>query len=323
MSDEPLLQDTSNQFTRLPIIHHDIWEFRETHWKLMWHPYEIDMTNDYNDWKKLNEKEKKFMKYILAFFAAADGIVMKNIMTNFASEVQISEAQSFYAIQNAMEDIHSLTYAKLIETCITDNDEKMEMFNAIKTIPAIKKKAEWALKYTNPESNRFAVRLVAFILIEGLFFSSSFAGIYWFKDKNILHGITASNDFIARDEALHVEFAIMLYLNYITNKLSQDEIDDIVYSALEIEKEFINESLKEDLLGMNSKLMCQYAEFVTNRLMTQLKYTTKYSETLCPFPYMTKIGLQNQTSFFDKRPTEYQKITVDETKAKIDFDIDF
>jgi len=323
MSDEPLLQDTTNQFTRLPIKRHDIWKFRETQWKLFWFPYEIDMSNDYNDWKKLNEKEKNYVKYILAFFAAADGIVMANIMTNFSSEVQLPEAQSFYAAQNAIEDIHSLTYAKLIENCITDENEKTEMFNAIQTIPAIKKKAEWALKYTDPTKNRFAIRLAAFILIEGLFFSSSFAGIYWIKDKNILHGITSSNDFIARDEALHVEFAIMLYLNYVTNKLSQDEISEVFYSALEIEKEFICESLKDDLLGMNSRLMCQYAEFVTNRLATQLRYTTKYTSIVCPFPFMNKIALTNETAFFDKRPTEYQKTTVDETRKPVNFDEDF
>jgi ribonucleoside-diphosphate reductase beta chain len=323
MSNEPLLEDESNLYTRLQIRHHDIWEFRELHHKTIWHANEIDMSSDLNDWNKMTDNERHFIKYILTFFANSDGIVMKNISTNFSEEIKLMEARSWYAIQNFMEDIHNETYANLINIYISNEGEQNEIRNAIYDIPGIKKKADFALKYTDPDNYSFAMRLVAFAIVEGLFFSSAFSAIYFIKDQNRLSGLCASNDLIARDEGLHVDFAVMLYNNYVTNKLSQSEIDMIVEEAVGIEKEFILESLPCDMLGMNSKLMSQYIEFVANRLMVQMGYVTKYSGIKCPFPFMDKIALENQTSFFDKRPTEYQRNRVNENSDNINFDTDF
>lgn len=323
---EPLLVDTYNKYIKLPIHFHDIQKFCDTHVDLIWHASEIDLTTDLADWVKLTDDERYFIKNILAFFAASDGIVMKNISTNFANEIQHSEAISFYSIQNFMEDIHGQVYAKLIITYVPDMAEQHHLLNAIKTIPAVKKKALWAEKWISSDAS-FAKRLLAFAIVEGLFFSASFLAIFWISEKNIMKGLCASNAFISRDEALHVEFAVLLYTKYVVNKLSQDEITELIIEAVNIEKEFILESIPCELLGINSTLMSEYVEYVANRLMTQFGYTTPFKDSKCRFGFMDKIALQNQTSFFDEVPTEYRRNTtvqvVDIKNLKLNFNAPF
>lgn len=320
---EPLLQNTNNKYTIFPIKYNDIFKFYETHVKAIWFDNEVDMSNDLNDWKKLTGDEKFFIKHILAFFASSDGIIMENLSTNFCSEIQIAEARSFYSIQMFMENIHSITYSKLIETYVDSPVEKNKLFNAIESMPSIKKKAEWAKKWIDSDDG-LATRLVAFIIVEGLFFSGAFAAIYWIKQKGILSGLCKSNDFIARDEGLHVEFGTLLYTKYIANKLSQEAITNLITEAVNIEKEFIIESLPCSLLGMNSEMMNTYIEFVANRLITHLGYTSPY-DVKNPFGFMDCIALQNQNNFFDSKNTEYQKSTesiITDIK-KINFSEDF
>jgi len=322
--EEPLLQNTYNKYVSLPIQHSDMDKFYNTHVDTMWFVNEVDLTRDIIHWQKLSDDEKYFIKHILAFFAASDGIIMENIFINFANEIQRSEARSFYAIQNFMEDIHSKMYSKLIITYIEDPNEQNKLFNSIETMPAIQKKAKWAEKWISSNAN-LAKRLVAFMIVEGLFFSGAFCSIYWLGEKNVMPGLCASNQFIARDEALHVEFGVLLYTKYIVNKLSQDEITDLIVEAVDIEKFFITEALPCSLLGMNAKLMTQYIEYVAHRLMCQLGYTTPYKDAKNPFGFMDKIVLQNQTSFFDERVTEYRKnkTVKKEEIVKLNFDADF
>lgn len=316
---EPLLQNTNNKYTIFPIKHIDIYKFYEMHTSAIWFDNEIDMVSDLNDWKVLTDNEKYFIKHVLAFFAASDGIIMENLSTNFCSEVQVAEARSFYSIQMFMENIHSITYSKLIETYIKSPEEKLTLFNAIETMPAIRKKAEWAKKWINSEA-RFAMRLVAVLFVEGLFFSAAFAAIYYIGEKGIMPGLCMSNSFIARDEGMHCDFATLLYNNYVVNKLSQEEIDELIEEAVDIEKEFSTESLPCSLLGMNSDMMSTYIEYIAHRLVSQLGYTSKFANAKNPFGFMDKICLQQQTSFFDTKVSEYKKnTTVQKTKGKVNF----
>lgn len=305
---EPLLQEDPTRFVLFPIKHHDIWKMYKIHEAAFWTAEEIDLAQDLTDWREnLNDEEKHFIKHVLAFFAASDGIVNENLGVNFLSEVQYAEARCFYGFQVMMENIHSETYSLLIDTYITDPKEKTYLFNAVETVPAVKKKADWALRWINSED--FKERLIAFAAVEGIFFSGSFCSIFWLKKRGLMPGLSFSNELISRDEGLHTEFACMLYKNHIKNKLSQDRIKEIIESALEIEKEFITEALPVRLIGMNSDLMKQYLEFVTDRLLVSLGCNKVYNSTN-PFDFMENIALEGKTNFFEHRVSEYQKAGV-------------
>jgi ribonucleoside-diphosphate reductase beta chain len=266
---EPILQENPNRFVIFPIEHHDIWEMYKNQEACIWTAEEIDLSADIDDWRNnLNDNERHFVKHILAFFAASDGIVNENLAENFVKEVQYSEAKFFYGFQIMMENIHSETYSLLIDTYISDPAEKHMLFNAIDTIPAVKKKAEWALKWV--ESEHFQERLIAFAAVEGIFFSGSFCSIFWLKKRGLMPGLSFSNELISRDEGMHCDFAVLLHNNHLANKVSEERIKEIILSALEIEKEFITESLPVKLIGMNQDLMKQYLEFVTDRLLVDL-----------------------------------------------------
>jgi ribonucleoside-diphosphate reductase beta chain len=302
---EHILQENPNRFVVFPIQYNDIWEAFQTHRKAMWVESEIDLTTDQNDWSNLNDNEKHFIKNVLAFFAASDGIVLENLSVRFANEVQYPEARCFYSIQTFMETIHSIMYSQLIETYITDNAEKMKVFRSIENTPAIKKKADWAMNWISSDTS-FATRLIAFAIVEGVFFSGSFCCIYWLNESGRMPGLCKSNDFIARDEGMHTDFACLLYRKYITKKLTDSEVHTIFKDAVAIEMEFITESLPCSLLGMNSKLMCEYIKFVANRLVLQLGHTSLYPDAKQPFSFMDRICLENKTNFFEGRVSEYQ-----------------
>ena len=305
---EKNLQENPGRFVLFPIEHHDRWKFYKQQEASFWTAEEIDLMQDVSDWSnKLNDDERHFVKHVLAFFAASDGIVNENLAENFVNEVQYTEAKFFYGFQIAMENIHSETYSLLIDTYIKDTDEQNKLFNAIETIPAIKKKAEWALRWI--ESDSFAERLIAFAAVEGIFFSGSFCSIFWLKKRGLMPGLTFSNELISRDEGLHCDFACHLYNEHISKKLTQKRIKEIILSALEIEKEFILEALPVRLIGMNSDLMSQYLEFVTDRLLDSLG-VAKHFKVENPFDFMQNIALQGKTNFFEKRVAEYQKAGV-------------
>lgn len=302
---EKILQENPNRFVIFPIEHPDLWDLYKKQQACIWTAEEIDLSQDLNDWRNiLNEDEKYFIKNILAFFAASDGIVNENLAENFVKEVQYSEAKFFYGFQIMMENIHSETYSLLIDTYIQEQEEKNMLFKAIDTIPAVKKKAEWALKWI--QSPHFQERLIAFAAVEGIFFSGSFCSIFWLKKRGLMPGLSFSNELISRDEGMHCDFAVHLHNNHIINKVSQDRIKEILTSALEIEKEFITESLPVRLIGMNSELMIQYLEFVTDRLLVDLGCSRVYNSEN-PFDFMANIALQGKTNFFEKRVGEYQK----------------
>ena len=279
-------------------------------------------TQDLNDWStKLNDDERYFIKHILAFFAASDGIVNENLAENFVNEVQYSEAKFFYGFQIMMENIHSETYSLLIDTYVKDDKEKDNLFKAIETFPAIKKKADWALKWI--ESDSFAERLIAFAGVEGIFFSGSFCSIFWLKKRGLMPGLTFSNELISRDEGVHCDFAVHLHNNHMINKVPKERIREILLDALNIEREFITESLPVSLIGMNSKLMTQYLEFVTDRLLDQFECEKEFNVTN-PFDFMDMINLQGKTNFFEKRVAEYQKAGVlnNDKKEESNFGLD-
>ena len=302
---EKILQENPNRFVIFPIEHPDLWDLYKKQQACIWTAEEIDLSQDLNDWRNvLNEDEKYFVKNILAFFAASDGIVNENLAENFVKEVQYSEAKFFYGFQIMMENIHSETYSLLIDTYIQEQEEKNMLFKAIDTIPAVKKKAEWALKWI--DSPHFQERLIAFAAVEGIFFSGSFCSIFWLKKRGLMPGLSFSNELISRDEGMHCDFAVHLHNNHIINKVSQDRIKEILTSALEIEKELITESLPVRLIGMNSELMIQYLEFVTDRLLLDLGCSRVYNSEN-PFDFMANIALQGKTNFFEKRVGEYQK----------------
>lgn len=321
---EPILQENKNRFVIFPIKHHDIWEWYKKMEASFWTAEEIDLSQDLNDWNnKLSSDEKYFIKHILAFFAASDGIVNENLAENFVNEVQYAEAKFFYGFQIMMENIHSETYSLLIDTYVKDEAEKEELFNALEVFPAIRKKADWALKWI--ESDSFAERLIAFAAVEGIFFSGAFCSIYWLKKRGLMPGLTFSNELISRDEGVHCDFAVHLHNHHLVNKVSKERIREIIVEALTIEREFITESLPVSLIGMNATLMTQYLEFVADRLLVELGCDREYN-TPNPFDFMDMISLQGKTNFFEKKVAEYQKAGVmntDSEAQKITFDADF
>ena len=323
---EPILQPNDNRFVIFPIQHDDLWDWYKKQQAFIWTAEEIDLSEDVLDWNnKLSEDERYFIKHILAFFAASDGIVNENLAENFVNEVQYSEAKFFYGFQIMMENVHSETYSLLIDTYVKNEQEKDQLFRAIEVFPAIKKKADWALKWI--ESDSFAERLIAFAAVEGIFFSGAFCSIFWLKKRGLLPGLTFSNELISRDEGLHCDFAVHLHNHHIVNKVSKERIKEIILSALEIEKEFITESLPVSLIGMNSDLMKQYLEYVTDRLLSSLECPKEFGSSN-PFDFMQNIALQNKTNFFEKRVSEYSKSGVgDKKEDEVDpfggMDIDF
>lgn len=317
--EEPILKPNPNRFVIFPIQYDDIWQFYKNAEASFWTAEEIDLQQDLIDWENLNENEQYFIKNVLAFFAASDGIVNENLAENFVNEVQYTEAKFFYGFQITMENIHSETYSLLINTYVKDPKEQHKLFNAIETIPAVKKKAEWALKWI--ESDSFAERLIAFAAVEGIFFSGSFCSIFWLKNRGLMPGLSFSNELISRDEGMHCDFAVHLHNNHLVNKVSEERIKEIIGSALEIEKEFITESLPVSLIGMNSKLMSDYLEYVADALLADLKCSPMFN-TKNPFDFMANIALENKTNFFEKRVGDYAKSGVgsDNSENTISFD---
>jgi len=314
---EPLLTE-EQRFTIFPIKYPEIWREYKKQISSFWTPEEIDFSKDLLDWdNKLKEEERNFIKMILAFFAGADGIVNLNLMKNFVEDVKILEAQMVYGFQCSMESIHSETYSLMIDTYIKDQDEKLKLFNAIETIPCIKKKADWALKWVF-SGESFNKRLVAFCIVEGLFFSGAFCAIYWLKQRSLLPGLTKSNEFIARDEGMHTEFGILLY-SMLNKKLDEKYIHDMFKEAVEIEKEFINESISCKMIGMNVELMTEYIEYVADRLLNSLGYNKIYNKNN-PFTFMNFIGMESRSNFFEERTSTYQKANLGSNKVEYDED---
>ena len=320
--DEVLLKENKDRFVILPINYPAIWEMYKKHEASFWTAEEIDLSDDLKDWENLNDGERHFISHILAFFAASDGIVNENLAVNFLSEVQVPEARCFYGFQIMMENIHSETYALLIDTYIKDAAEKDRLFHAIDTVPCVKKKAEWALRWI--DNGTFAQRLVAFAAVEGIFFSGSFCSIFWLKKRGLMPGLAFSNELISRDEGLHCEFACLLY-RMLKNRLSQEEVFSIIADAVAIEKEFITDALPVALIGMNAKLMSQYIEFVADRWLSELGYDKMFGATN-PFDFMEMISLQGKTNFFEKRVGDYQKsgvLSVNESSQAFSLDEEF
>ena len=303
LNTEQLLKQDDNRYVMFPIEHDDIWQMYKRQVDCFWRAEEVDLSKDLKDWEKLNEDEKKFIKMVLAFFAASDGVVLENLAVRFMGDVQVSEARAFYGFQVAMENIHSEMYSLLIDTYIQDSNEKTKLLEATQNYDCIAKKADWAKKWLNDNRSSFGARLVAFAAIEGIFFSSSFASIYWIKKRGLMPGLTFSNELISRDEALHTEFAVLLY-SKLQKKLNKKRIYEIIQEAVEIEKEFITESIPCRMIGMNSKLMCQYIEFVADRLVLQLGYDKIYNSTN-PFDFMELISIESKVNFFERTNAEY------------------
>ena len=317
---EPLLQETSDRFVLFPIRHPDIWEKYKQHSAVTWFAEEVDLSKDMTHWEKLSDGERHFIKHIIAFFAGSDGIVMENLAVRFMREVQWPEAKLFYSLQNFIEGVHSEVYSLLIDTYITDHEEKTKLFQAIKTIPCVQKKADWALAWIDNKDASFATRLIGFAAVEGIFFSGAFCAIFWLKQRGLMPGLTVSNEFIARDEGLHTDFACLLY-SKLVNKLSKKEVHKIIRDAVKIEKQFITKSLPCELIGMNAKMMCQYIEFVADRLLIQLGYPKAYSATN-PFTFMETISLENKDNFFEKKVSTYGKAAVGKDKKEMSFKMD-
>ena len=321
---EPILRENKDRFVIFPIQHSDIWEYYKKAQASFWTAEELDLHTDLEHWaKKLNDDEKHFIKHVLAFFAASDGIVNENLAENFVAEVQYPEAKFFYGFQIAMENIHSETYSLLIDTYIKDPKEKDMLFHAIDTLDCVKKKADWALKWI--ENASFAERLVAFAAVEGIFFSGSFCSIFWLKNRGLMPGLSFSNELISRDEGLHCDFACHLYTKHLTNKLPKERVRQIIVDAVEIEKEFVTDALPVRLIGMNADVMKQYIEFVADRLLMELDCDKEYGSSN-PFSFMEMISLQGKTNFFEKRVGEYQKAGVmntDKESGQFSLDADF
>jgi ribonucleoside-diphosphate reductase subunit M2 len=314
MSIEPLLLPDDNRFVMFPIKYDDIWDMYKKQVDCFWRAEEIDLSKDLDNWESLNADERYFISMILAFFAASDGIVLENLAVRFMNDVQVSEARAFYGFQIAMENIHSQTYSLLIETYIKDKQEKHKLFNAIENFPCIKKKSDWAQKWIRDKESNFATRLVGFACIEGIFFSGSFCSIYWLKKRGLMPGLTFSNELISRDEALHCEFAVLLY-SKLVEKIDEACIHEIIKEAVEIETEFICEALPCKLIGMNSGLMIQYIKFVADRLALQLGYEKIYNVTNC-FSWMELISLEGKANFFERLNDSYSlanKTVADDT----------
>ncbi len=317
---EPLLKDNPNRFVLFPIQHNDIWKFYKISEASFWTAEEIDLVQDLSDWDtKLNDDERHFIKHVLAFFAASDGIVNENLAENMVREVQYTEAKFFYGFQIMMENIHSETYSLLIDTYIKDPKEKDYLFHAIDNVPCVKKKADWALRWIS--HGNFQERLIAFAAVEGIFFSGSFCSIFWLKKRGLMPGLTFSNELISRDEGLHCDFACLLYNEHIVNKLPAEQVRQIISDAVEIEKEFVVDAIPVALLGMNADEMCKYIEFVADRLLSALGAGKIYNVEN-PFPWMDMISIQGKTNFFEKRVGDYQKAGVMAEKAKQVFSLD-
>lgn len=321
-SGEPLLEENPNRFVLFPIEHHDVWGMYKKMFDCMWRAEEIDFSKDMAHWEKLSEKEQHFIKMILAFFAASDGIVLENLGMRFLSDVQLPEARTAYGFQLMMESVHSETYSLLIDTYIKDDAEKKKLFEAIDNFPCIKKKADWAIKWIQDKRSSFAARLIAFACVEGIFFSGAFCSIYWLKKRGLMPGLTFSNELISRDEGMHTDLAVMLF-NKLNKKLNKTKIKEIVREAVAIEKEFICEALPCKLIGMNSKLMSQYIEFVADRLLVQLGCTKEFKSEN-PFDFMEMISLEGKTNFFEKRVSEYSLSSDRKDDSVFDMgDVDF
>lgn len=318
---EPLLQPDENRFVMFPIKHNDVWELYQKSVDSFWKPEDIDLSKDWMDWKKLNEDEQTFIKMVLAFFAASDGVIVENLALRFMCEIQAPEVRAFYAFQNFMENVHSTVYSLLIDTYIQDPEEKMKLFHAVEHYPCIKKKSDWARKWISDGRSSFGTRLVAFAIVEGVYFSSSFASIFWIKRKNILPGLCFSNEYISRDESMHVDHAVMLY-NKLKRKIPKKRFVEIMKEAVEIEIEFITVAIPCRMIGMNSDLMIQYIKFVADRLCLQLGYDKIYDATN-PFDFMEFISLQSKCNFFEKRVSEYSLSNRTVDAGTFDLNADF
>ncbi len=311
---EMLLQKNESRYVLFPIVHHDIFEMYKKAESTFWRADEIDLAKDMSDWEKLSENERHFIKNVIGFFAGSDGIVMENLAQRFLREIEIPEVRNFYSYQIYNEAVHSLTYSLLIDTYVKDVDEKHKILNSIQTIPCVAKKAQWAQRWIENREVSFATRLVAFAIVEGIFFSGSFCAIYWLKKRGLMPGLTFSNELISKDEGLHCEFATLLY-SKIQNRIPQEQLYQMMQDAVNIEKEFVSDSIPVHLLGMNASSMCTYIEFVANRLMTQLGYEKFYKEGESgkyvenPFEWMELISLRPKSNFFEVRVGEYVKAT--------------
>ena len=317
---EPILSESSNRYVMFPIKYPEIWNAYKKAVASFWTPEEISFS-DVEEWNKLSPNEQHFIKYVLAFFAGSDGIVNENLAARFMNEIHVPEAKAFYTFQLAIESIHSETYSLLIDTYIKDNREKEHLFDAINNVPCITKKANWALKWIDDKESPFAARLVAFAIVEGVFFSSAFASIYYIKEKGLLHSLTFSNELISRDESLHTEFAVLMY-KHLMNKMKQEDVHRIVEEAVDIEIEFVKDSLPCGLLGMNSELMIEYVKFIADRLLKQLEYEPLYNINNCPLDFMERISITNKSNFFEVRVAEYSKANVGGKKEdmKLEFE---
>lgn len=317
---EPLLVEDESRYVMFPIQDQSIWDMYKKQVDCFWRAEEIDLSKDLASWETLTDDEKFFIKMIIAFFAASDGIVLENLGVRFMTEVQLAEARAFYGFQIAMENIHSEVYSLLIDTYVKNEAEKDSLFNAVENFPCIKKKADWAIKWINDKRSSFASRLIAFACVEGIFFSGAFCSIFWLKKRGKMPGLTFSNELISRDEALHTEFAVLLY-SKLVKKLPKKKVVEMIQEAVEIEKEFICEALPCRLISMNSKLMTQYIEFVADRLLVQLGYEKVYNAT-CPFDFMEQISVEGKTNFFEKRVGEYALANKEKDDTTFDFNDD-
>ena len=325
LQEEPILKENKDRFVLFPIRQHEIWQFYKKAEASFWTAEEIDLSQDLKDWESMNDGERHFIKHVLAFFAASDGIVNENLAEHFVAEVQYTEAKFFYGFQIAIENIHSETYSLLIDTYVKDPKEKDALFHAIDTMDCVKKKAEWALRWI--DKGNFQERLIAFAAVEGIFFSGSFCSIFWLKKRGLMPGLSFSNELISRDEGLHCDFACHLYTQHVVNKLPEQTVIDVIKDAVEIEKEFVTDALPVNLIGMNAELMRQYIEFVADRLLNELIGKKIYGATN-PFDFMDMISLKGKTNFFEKRVAEYQKAgvlnsTEKESSQKFSLDEDF
>ncbi|KAJ8267602.1 hypothetical protein COCON_G00127740 [Conger conger] len=318
--DEPLLKENPRRFVIFPIQYHDIWKMYKQAQASFWTVEEVDLSKDLNHWDSLKPDEKHFISHVLAFFAASDGIVNENLVQRFSQEVQVPEARSFYGFQILIENVHSEMYGMLINTYVRDLKERDYLFNAIQTMPCVKRKADWALQWISDTKSTFGERIVAFAAVEGIFFSGSFAAIYWLKKRGLMPGLTYSNELISRDEGLHCNFACLLY-SYLVKKPSADRVKDVITEAVSIEQEFLTKALPVDLIGMNCTLMRQYIEFVADRLLTDLGLSKVYHAEN-PFDFMESISLEGKTNFFEKRVAEYQRLGVMSNSMDCEFTLD-
>ncbi|KAI8501434.1 Ribonucleoside-diphosphate reductase subunit M2 B [Branchiostoma belcheri] len=318
--DEPLLRENPRRFVIFPIQYHDIWQMYKKAEASFWTAEEVDLSKDLGHWESLNDGERHFIKHVLAFFAASDGIVNENLVERFSQEVQVTEARCFYGFQIAIENIHSEMYSLLIDTYIKDPAEREHLFNAIETLPCVKKKADWALRWIGDKEATFGERVVAFAAVEGIFFSGSFAAIFWLKKRGLMPGLTFSNELISRDEGLHCDFACLMF-SHLVNKPSEEAIHSIIRDAVKIEQEFLTEALPVKLIGMNHELMKQYIEFVADRLLGELKCSKIFNREN-PFDFMENISLEGKTNFFEKKVGEYQKMGVMSSPAEQKFTLD-